>query len=49
MNSKKPEAEKNAMTGNLYMMHGLRTVFHQLRQKQAKQGCYLKRTLFTIY
>ena len=30
MNSKRPGAEKNAMTDKLYMLHGLRTVFHQL-------------------
>ena len=32
MNSKRPGPEKNATTDKLYMMmmHGLRTVFHQL-------------------
>ena len=30
MNSKRIGVEKNARTDKLYMVHGLRTVFHQL-------------------
>ena len=36
MNSKRPGTEKNARTDNLYMMHGLRTVFHQLMAETSK-------------
>ena len=38
MNSKRPGAEKNARSDKLYMMHGLRTVLHQLMAETDKKG-----------